>query len=299
MTLPENLFDDAEDTRGATTTGKWFPIRVTPDLVTGELLNIGVGFLDAKRKLHLKLIDSARPFQCLYGPAGLENFTFLLTVVREHLQKTGRAESPSPHITFGPRKFASGDTPEAILDSLYETMVTLAARDAGEDADETGAKRIDTSAFRKLVFKAAKKSSEALYSRLFRHDPVVMTDAEGQRHELDLPLYAADSDLFRDGPRYGTFVSAFFRSPVYRGFHLDGGVRNLWNTRAILPGNGRGGLFILRPPDGTKGYTNAAMDDIENDIDRATWPFIKMRNMRVEVSTDPHYLAECGLELAN
>ncbi len=298
MTTPDTLFDDVDDARIATTTGKWFPIRMTPDLITGEILNIGVGFVDSKRHLHVRLIESARPLQCLYGPQGLENFTFLLTILREHLQKHGKAESPSPHITFGARQYASGDSPEDILNRLFDTMVTLNQADEG-DLDETGAKRIDTQALRKMVYKAAKKSSEAIYNRLFKHDPVILKDAYGTPHELDLPIFAPEGDLFRDGPRYGTFVSAYFRSPVYRGFNLDGGVRNLWNTRAILPKTSRGGLFILRPPEGSKGYSGAIINEIENDIDRATWPFLKMKGMHVEVSTDPGKLAECGLALAH
>lgn len=75
-------------------------------------------------------------------------------------------------------------------------------------------------------------------------------------------------------------------------------MRNIWNTRAIVSQESRGGIYILRPPEGTKGYSPSVMTDIDNEIDRITWPFVKMKNMMVEVSSDPEKLAEYGLSLA-
>ncbi len=298
MNSIDHLFEDAADTTEAKVSGKWFPIRLVPDLATGELLNVGVGFIDSRRKLHVKILDSARVFECMYGPAGLENFTFLLTVLREHFQKTAQAISPSPHIVLGARSYAAGESVPEILESLYQSQVTLARNACSDDTDENNIKRVDNLSLRKIVFKDAQRRAPALFDRMFRTKPVSLPDKFGQRHELDLPIYADDHELFRNGARYATFISGFFRSAVYRGFNLDGGVRNLWNTRAIVPESSHGGLFILRPPEGTEGYTPEVMLAIDNDIDRIVWPFLKMKNMAVEVSADPAKLTEAGLALA-
>lgn len=297
-TAYKNIFDDADEIAEPRIKGKWFPIRLTPDLATGELLNIGVGFIDARRKLHVRMLDSARAFRCLYGNAGLENFSFLLTVAREHFQRVGKPESPSPHILIGPRAYAAGGSVDEILDQLFHTMVTLGGMEE-EEVEATNVETMDTPKLRKLVFRMAKKYSPTIFNRMFRDQPISLDDASGQPHALDLPLWASDPELFRDGPRYGTIVSAHFRSPVYRGFNLDGGCMNLWNTRSIIQNSGRGGFLILRPSEGTQGFDQSLINDIDNEIDRVVWPFLKMKNMLVEVSSDPETIADYALSLAN
>lgn len=295
-----HIFDDAEVIAPAKVSGKWFPIRLNPDVATGEILNIGVGFIDSKHKLHVRLIDSAKPFQCLYGKAGLENFTFLLTAAREHFQRTGKAESPSQHITFGHRAYAGGESISEILDSLYSTMVTLATV---EDNEESGAEKtdtIDTVSLRKDIFKHVRQQSKSTYDRMFHEQPVDLHDSTGKSHVLDLPIYLKDADMHRAGTRFGTIVSAHYRSKVHRGFNLDSeGSSVLSNAHAIIGDRGRGGFLILRPAEGEPGYTQEILNDIDNDIDRATWPFMKSKNMLVEVSSDMLKLAEAALSLAD
>lgn len=298
MPPSDPLFDDAEDTPEAPITGRWFPIRISPDLATGELINVGVCFTDQKRRRHVRLVDSARAFECLYGPAGLENFSFLLTVLQDHLGGQGPIACPSPHVSFGQKRFASGFSPDQIVDRLFAAQVSIARRDADEAAPDAAVRTVDNSSLRRLVFQAARKKSKRLFERMFRERMVTLTDANGNEHALDLPIYADDDDLHRDGPRYATFVSAVFRSYIHRGYYMDSGSRTIWNTRSILHDRGQGGLYIRRPAEGASGYDAATPAAIDNDIDNVVWPFRKMKNMKIEISPDPVTLAECGLALA-
>ena len=72
--------------------GRWFPIRLSPDLATGELLNIGIGFIDSNNQLHTKILSSTTPFRKLYGSAGASNFGFLLALLREHFARIDSAD---------------------------------------------------------------------------------------------------------------------------------------------------------------------------------------------------------------
>ncbi|MDA8093399.1 MAG: hypothetical protein M0T84_05705 [Betaproteobacteria bacterium] len=294
----QKIFDDAAEIADPKVSGKWFPIRLTPDVATGELLNIGVGFIDSRHKLSVRMLDSGRAFRCLYGAAGTENFSLLMAAAHEHFQRTGKPESPSPHILIGPRAYAAGESVDDILDRLFRTMVTLVGSD-DDESEGPGAETIDTPKLRKLVFRAARKYARGIFETMFHEEPLSLADSSNQSHVLDLPIWARDPDLFRDGPRYGTIVSAHFRSPVYRGFNLNGGCLNLWNTRSIINDNGRGAFLILRPAEGSAGYSQSLISDIDNEIDRAVWPFLKLKNMLVEVATDPDKIADTALSLAN
>lgn len=300
MTLDlAELFADAPQAEAQKVSGKWFPIRLTPDLATGELLNIGVGFIDNRRQLHVRILDSAKAFKCMYGPAGVENFSFLLTAVREHFQQSKRPTSPSHHVIIGDKHFASGDSAQDIVDALYESQVTLARNPCTDEDAAPQAKTVDNQSLRKTVFEEARKRHPKSFDRLFQKDLVTLRDDAGQQHRIDLPLYA-DGDMARNGARYGTFVSSHFRDPAYRGHNLNSGTVAMWGANTILGTrpNTLGGLFIYRPAEGAPGYDAETMLKIDNDIDNITWPFLRKKNMTVEVSNDPARLAEAALALA-
>lgn len=294
-TLPKQIFDDAPEMDRASVSGKWFAIRLTPDMVTGEALNIGVAFIDNKRKVHFRLLDSVRAFECLYGKSGAGNIAFLMSALRAGLEQGGKPASPSPHIAFTPTAYASGESVHEILDELYATMVPLGTHAGAMPEDgEQSAYTVDTRKLRRQVFKTIQSQAPGLFRQAFREEPVLVADSSGQRHALDLPIWAGE-DIFVDGRRYGTIVSAHFVSPVHRGYHLDRGALTLGNAR-IMVGKGTGGFFILRPHDGQQGYTDSVLNDIDNDIDDAVFQFSREKNNIVVIESDPARIAEAAME---
>ncbi|AUN95426.1 hypothetical protein C0099_11095 [Pseudazoarcus pumilus] len=230
----------------------------------------------------------------------MENFSFLLTAVREHFQQSKRATTPSHHVIIGDKHFASGSSAQEIVDALYESQVTLGRNPCADEDSAPQAKTVDNQSLRKTVFDEARKRHPNSFRRLFQEDPVTLRDAAGKPHRIDLPIFA-DKDFARNGVRYGTFVSSHFRDPAYRGHNLNSGTIAMWGANTILGDhpNTVGGLFIYRPAEGTPGYDDETMLKIDNDIDNITWPFLRKKGMVVEVSHDPSRLAEAALTLAH
>lgn len=296
---PAGLFDDADGGEDAATTGEWFPIRIMPDLATGELLNVGVVFVDQTGQRHFRLIENARPFRCLYGATGQENYSFLLQVLREHLQRADALISPSPHIILGKRAYAAGESCDEVVNRLFGAMVALRCDEATHDVYEKAS--VNTETARRNVFKAMKAKAPAQFERLVRNAPVRLEDNRGNPLILDLPLWNDQPDMYSGhGPRFGTIVSAHYRDKVYRGSSLNGGSLGLLTAAMILgEQGGRGSLLILRPADGTEGYDRKMLNLIENDIDTATFALQGRKDLRICVDTDYGRLAEAALELAN
>ncbi|WP_439836022.1 hypothetical protein [Aeromonas caviae] len=66
--------------------GEWFNIRWTPDLATGEKLNIGVGFVEQGR-VHSRLLSYFERVKCLYGERGIYHAELVTSIVGESLRQ--------------------------------------------------------------------------------------------------------------------------------------------------------------------------------------------------------------------
>lgn len=294
----KTLFADVDTAGDAEVRGQWFTIRVTPDIVTGETFNIGVAFIDSQRKVHARLLDSMQAFKCLYGNTGAGNLAFLIKTLRAYFEHSEGLVSPSPQISFSRPVFASGSSINEILTELYETMVPLGIKNDVVKDEEYGPEAIDTRKLRKQVFKTVREYNQEYFSRVFREEPVPLIDSSGQRHLLDLPIWA-DEDMFVDGRRYGTIVSAHFVSAVHRGFHLDRGALTLANAKLMVR-KGRAGLFILRPDELTYGYEKGVLEEIDNDIDQAVFQFSREKNnATIVVNSDIHSISNAVLEFTS
>lgn len=279
----DNLNEASTPAPKPAVTGKWFEIRLTPDLVSGELLNIGVGFIQARTRLFFfKLLDSAAPFGCLYGPKGREQFGFLLNTVRESLASQGPISSISPHISYGQPRHAQGASVEAILDSLYQTVVTLGRRSVEIEALTAGYHvPRSTEHIRHKARIMMRKADPQGFTSYWRETPVSIS-ADGHSRQLDVQIWQQQGNLF--SPRsFATIVSTCYRSPLYRKAYLTGAYQDLTVARNFLQHiqekaakESRGGVFILRSADDD--YAN----DADNEIDTTVWA------LRKEYGITPH-----------
>lgn len=102
---------------------RWFVIRLSPDLATGELLNIGVGII-YNEQVFTKIIPNTKPFELLYGDHVKENLSFLLHLLKSSTDSFSALKSISPHFSFSPLKFIAGHSVEDI-DRLYKSMIPI------------------------------------------------------------------------------------------------------------------------------------------------------------------------------
>lgn len=245
--------------------GKWFEIRVTPDMVSDELLNIGVGFVQSRTKaFHFRLLDNANAFGCLYGPKGKEQFGFLLEVARQALAAHGPSADISEQISFGRPRFAQGNNPSEIVDALFRSVVTLARRDI--DPAENALDRPSTSETRARIKASLKKRAPKQFARIWQDNPVeIILD----RHAcaLDMPIWDPDPELLR-GRRFATIISACSIETYHRKANFGSAFQDLTAARdyfRLVDNPARGGLFILRMPN------DPLEQVIDAEIDRTTW----------------------------
>lgn len=278
----DSIFADAPDATDPPFKGKWFEIRIQPDLATDERLNIGVCFLDNKRKLHFKLLDDTSAFLCLYGRQAKEQFDFMLKAVRYNLEH-GASTPASPQITYGAPRFAAGFSVQQILDSLYSDTVTL-ARVKRKPRNEFSS--MDNDDIRQIVFSAMRDIDTLMANTLITGGaiPLAIETDEGP-HEVLLPI--------RKDARFGTIVSAVYKKRDQVEYNLKGAALDLSVALKAYPQN-QAGLFVLRAADGMLRGEESLLQ-IDNVIEMTEWRAKKL-GIRLTVEDSPRRLAEDILE---
>jgi hypothetical protein len=299
MNTLDGLFnDDAQAVSKPKVQGKWFEVRLAPDLSTGEVLNIGVGFVQARtRRFYFRLLRDASPLQCLYGPAAREQFSFLLKVVHESLSTHGPVEGISPQITFGQPRYAAGDTPDQILDTLYRSMVTLARRRSENDGTVEAVEfsRRSTERVRDRVRKAFRTIDPDGAQRVWRTHPVPMSLDDGL-HTADLQIFKGEDLL---APTFfGSVISACYKHDPLRRGYMGSAFQSLATAREFGGADARGRLFVLSPSSEDE-FQPALMRDIENEIDNAAWALGMKFNIVTEAHDSIERIKELALEFAS
>lgn len=260
------------------TEGVWHPIHFSPEPATGERINIGVIFhAKYSRRVVIRLIDSLAGYSALYGSDGVQNFQFLLALLKEQVAKQGTFLSPSPQIFLGEGRHASGHTPDEIADDLYRTVVSLSRarkQEAVSAAKKTNT--ISTEAARQGVVRFLRtQMKESAANQIIREEPIIVRDEVGRAHALDLSIWGGE-DLFHQF-RYGAVVSLQYTSPEYRGYFLNTGTVHAQLAYEFAAKGKPGAFFVLRPNQGQVG--TSILHDVDNEIDNAYWWFGKHRFM--------------------
>lgn len=259
-------------------------IRMKPDLITGELLNIGVVFRQNRSKIiHPRLIPSAYPFKVLYGTNGMDNFNFLLELLRDSLQKNILPNDLSQHVVWGERVYAQGNTIDEILNYTYETMITLADIKPDKD-DNSKVITIDNKEARRKIATQLNRIDSGTYKRIYRNKAI--PGKIGNKHiSIDIPFYDPHHSMSDNLIRFGNIVSAVYRDDVYRGFNLNAGVNEMHNASYCFGNESKGSLFILRPDKNYYGYDQTNFKKIDNDIDKARFS-IEQHGVQVYIDSD-------------
>lgn len=270
------LFTEESDSVWASApySGQWFPIRITPDLATGELLNIGVGFIDDSGEIHTRLLTNAKALGYMYGKRGEESFGFLINLVDEHFSISNQYVSPSPQIVLGELSYASGDNYDQILNSLFKSMVSLTTDD--DHADKLNLKNaINNKELRKVFSKLMSQIAPRQHKNYFRNSPVDLKDPSGRHIEVDLQLWSEQGSWIDRAVPFGSIVSAHYLEKVYRGCNLGNGCQDMINAATILSDSSQGYLGILKPGDNSQGFSKSEIHTIENEIDKTVWAITK------------------------
>jgi hypothetical protein len=285
---------DADNTRPPLVRGKWFPIHLIPDLGSDERINIGVGFLAEDGQFHARFVSTPRGLASLYGRAAARNFQFLLGLAVDHIkQGAHQVNDISPHLKFGPSRFASGHSIEKIINGVFDTAVSLAWEDERERRETPGSRATDQ--LRRVIFASLRRNHSEWYSRAIREQPVVLTTSHGQTITADLPIWLARGELFSK-PKFGTVVSAWFTSEEHRGYGLLKAYQDLLMAKRwgdFGKEDAKGAAFILKPPRGR--FDLRHTEEIEQDIRRLT-DTLDETGINVVVREDSRQLTEAVTE---
>jgi hypothetical protein len=250
------------------TDGKWHAIQLCPNPAADERINVGVVYI-SKGRTHYRLVENMAGLKCLYGEEGLENAQFLLKLVQETLA-AGELKSPAAQIQIGPASYAAGDKPESVVDRIFHEVVTVgrhhtdvrvvAAEDTPTLRNRTVRKRIVAEMF---------KLSPAIVKKVVADKPFRVRAPDHEEHEIDIPLRAPG--------RFGSIVSAAYRSASPRRTGLYAAFMDLSTARQYVDRTENGRLFVLREET----FPESLQREIDNDIDDIGW---RLKKIKIDVN---------------
>jgi hypothetical protein len=289
MTLMERLQKKLkpEKSRSAVC-GNWFNIRLRPDIATGELLNIGVGFIDGGGRVYSRVLKDFSRLNCLYDDRiDIEDIEFIAEITENLLDRTRFSEIErlqfSPNILFSERKYAAGQSIDSIITPLFNDTVTLAWPHPEKLYDESDRfKYYNNSSVRKAVFSKLRELMGYAAEDIISKDPKYTINVGNKIRELDLPLQSSRAHVT------GTIVSAWYKN-LYRAEHnILKAAMDLRTAKKYLKEN-KFGLFVFQP-DITSGLDEHALDQIEDIIDQSAWQ-LRMDGIDVAVESKEDDLA--------
>jgi hypothetical protein len=263
----ERLYALATPVPAPRVSGQWFNIRYSPTASGGELINIGVGYIDGvTRQIHSRLIDNLEGFRALFGEAFEDDVRFSLDVVRSAL---GRLilEPPLPSVVFSNLRYAAGENVSDVLDRLFSATVSFAeARQSMTARREAAQNNVGV---RKSVFDAIRLKAGLAADRIIAEDPVYWATDGARRVPLDIPLR---------GDKYlGSVVSGGYRTKAPLENNLLRASLDLETASSIFKGD-RLGFFVMRAA--TQDAVDGELDDV---IDTTCW---KLHRLGIHVGVE-------------
>ena len=263
--------------------GKWLNIRLKPDIFSGELFNIGVGFIDQSGTLHSQFTEDLSRLQCLFDDRiDLDEMGFLVDLASTQYDRAIFDEiknaSISPQILLGDPSYASGKSIGSILNQFYDQTISL--RPFGEDS-KTRRPRFassSTESVRSEIFNWLRLQHPNLAKEIIPSNfQFVIQTSDGntqQRHTVELPLRVP-------GRAAGTIVSANCKTAPTAELRILQAAMNINTAVRHLEGEDCG-LFILRPGDNSA-LPRSTLDRFDDLIDESVW---KLRDAGVYVGVE-------------
>ncbi|MEJ1267830.1 hypothetical protein WDV93_12850 [Pantoea ananatis] len=109
--------------------GEWFTIQWTPDIASGEKLNIGVAFREMSGESFVQVLDYYERIKCLYSQSAVYHLSLACEVAKE-IALTNQISSVSNFfgVSFVSNGYAQGESADDIISTIYSNIVPLAIR---------------------------------------------------------------------------------------------------------------------------------------------------------------------------
>lgn len=268
--------------------GRWHNLQIKPDLGSGELLNVGVAFVDDGNRVHLRMARDLSRLTCLYDDkVDVRSFEKLCSVIEEAYDGASwddfRLSQLSAHAALSEGRYASGASVSDILAGFYEATVPL-GRVPGDArvSRRSPARTITTAAARLSVIEHLMGRMGERAVPFIARGPWIIPGLPGQEHRVEVPIRAP-------GRVCASVVSLWSKDEYRRKFQLSQAGLDLDTVRAHVSGE-RLGLFVMRPLE-EEGYSVADLNDIDEEIDQAAWQLRKIANIEIEQGEDAEALS--------
>ncbi|HCI5632898.1 TPA: hypothetical protein NPN98_004237 [Klebsiella variicola subsp. variicola] len=264
----------------STTTGEWFTIQWTPDLATGEKLNIGVCFRDSSGSSYVQVLEYFDRINCLYSQSAVLHLRLACEVAKEAVMLNQYVEMANiSGVTFVSKGFAQGKSSDDILSSLFSNVVPLAVRKS--KPKEKAYYPISRERLYNIMDGHLKNTLEYNeYFEMIEPTPVKRVNLGNQVQSLFLPYTA--------GRSIGTIASAAYADENTAKCHLYDAQRDI----ALALGNyteySSGAIFILSPNNDLKVEKR---DQVDSEIDKFCW-YLRTLSVYTEVDSEPVRLAD-------
>ncbi|WP_433912203.1 hypothetical protein ACP97I_16700 [Raoultella ornithinolytica] len=264
----------------STTTGEWFTIQWTPDLATGEKLNIGVCFRDSSGSSYVQVLEYFDRINCFYSQSAVLHLRLACEVAKEAVMLNQYVEmSNISGVTFVSKGFAQGKSSDDILSSLFSNVVPLAVRKS--KPKEKAYYPISRERLYNIMDGHLKNTLEYNeYFEMIEPTPVKQVNLGNQVQSLFLP--------YTVGRSIGTIASAAYADENTAKCHLYDAQRDI----ALALGNyteySSGAIFILSPNNDLKVEKR---DQVDSEIDKFCW-YLRTLSVYTEVDSEPVRLAD-------
>lgn len=224
--------------------GAWTTLELQPDIFVPQRFSIGVVVQSPGERIHFKLLDDFKKFECLYRDAfPQKSIGELLAYAESTLRRAAQDRTAIPEVSFdtdclmldAPR-FTSGADKEATVERLFEEVVVMAPARKGALASFES---MDNPRARELVNDELKRIAGMDFDRIAtQQNQGVILDYQGEKHFLDLNLLT---------PRgCGSVASAVYKTAQSVEMNLLKSSRDL-TTYSRIRDIDDIGLFLLLP----------------------------------------------------
>jgi hypothetical protein len=240
----DHLHRFAVTTPKPTFVGEWSFVELQPDVFVPQRFTVGVVVQSPGDRLHFKLLDDFKKFECLYHDQfPQKSARELLAYAEEALRRAVRSRTAIHEIIFethclmlAPPQFTSGEDRESTVERLFGEVVVMAPSGKRKVSEFES---VDTPHAREIVNQELKLIAEMDFERFVKPGKQgMLVDFEGVKHFLDLNLLTSKA--------CGSVTSACYKSVPSVEINLLKSSRDL-TTYSRVHKMDSIGLFLLLP----------------------------------------------------
>lgn len=246
--------------------GAWSTVELQPDVFVPQRFIIGVVVQSLGDRLHFKLLDDFKKFECIYHDQFPQrSVRELLAYAEQALRHAVQTKTAIPEVAFetscltlSPPQYTSGEDRETTVERLFSEVVVMAKKSYKKGSDFES---IDTPHARQLVNAELKRIAQMDYESIVNpNSQGVLLEEDGIKHFLDLNLLTMTA--------CGSVTSAVYKTAQSVELNLLKSSRDLTTFSRIRKVNNIG-LFLLTPEPST--IEEKDHKRIENVIDEYEW----------------------------